>query len=50
MHRNETNHDELLQLRNILRAVEEDREAGQEGCTVHELEQYIDGILDNEAG
>ena len=50
MHRNETDHDELLLLRNILRAVEEDREAGREGCTVHELEHYIDSILDNEAG
>lgn len=37
-----------IQLRENLLAVEEDRATGRTGCTVDELDGYLDGIL-NEA-
>ena len=42
------NHEKLLQLRDSLIAVEKDRESGQEGCTIEELESYLDNIIANE--
>lgn len=38
--------EKMLQLRESLLAVEEDRAMGRNGCTVDELESYLDGILD----
>ena len=35
----------MLKLREELLAVEEDRMAGKKGCTVDELDTYLDGII-----
>lgn len=43
-----TRREKMLQLREQLLAVEEDRAAGRGGCSVDELESYLDGILDEE--
>ena len=37
--------EKMLQMRESLIAVEEDRVMGRNGCTVDELEAYLDGIL-----
>jgi prevent-host-death family protein len=41
-----TRREKMLKLREELLAVEEDRLAGRRGCTPDELEQYLDGIID----
>ena len=41
-----TRREKMLQLREQLLTVEEDRAAGRKGCTVDELEALLDGILD----
>lgn len=38
--------EKMLQLREELLAVEEDRLAGRFGCDVEELEAYLDSIID----
>lgn len=38
--------EKMLQLREDLLAVEEDRAAGRRGCTIGELESFLDGVLD----
>ena len=38
--------EKMLQLREDLLAVEEDRAAGRRGCTIEELESFLDGALD----
>ena len=40
-----TRREKMLQLREQLLAVEEDRATGRFGCTVDELDTYLDGIL-----
>ena len=37
--------EKMLELREELLAVEEDRIAGRNGCTVDELESYLDDII-----
>lgn len=37
--------EKMLQLREDLLAVEEDRAAGRRGCTIDELESFLDGAL-----
>ncbi len=37
--------EKMLQLRENLLAVEEDRAAGRAGCTVDELDSYLDDII-----
>lgn len=37
--------EKMLALRKELLAVEEDRAAGRAGCTVDELDAYLDGII-----
>ena len=41
-----TRRDKMLELRENLLAVEEDRAMGRRGCTIEELEHFLDGILD----
>ena len=41
-----TRREKMLQLRENLLAVEEDRAMGRNGCTVDELDSFLDGILD----
>ena len=43
-----TRREKMLQLRENLLAVEEDRAMGRTGCTVDELDGYLDGILNKE--
>lgn len=40
--------EKLLQLRENLLAVEEDRAAGRMGCTIDQLDSFLDGILSGE--
>lgn len=40
-----TRREKMLQLREQLLAVEEDRAAGRFGCTINELDTYLDGVL-----
>lgn len=40
--------EKLLQLRENLLAVEEDRAAGRMGCTMDQLDSFLDGILSGE--
>lgn len=40
-----TRREKMLKLREELLAVEEDRLAGRAGCTVDELEAYLDDVL-----
>lgn len=40
-----TRREKMLQLREELLAVEEDRAAGRMGCTLDELETYLDDII-----
>lgn len=37
--------EKMLQLREELLAIEEDRMAGRKGCTLDELEDYLDDII-----
>ncbi len=37
--------EKMLKLREELLAVEEDRLAGRDGCTVDELDTYLDEVL-----
>ena len=41
-----TRREKMLKLRENLLAVEEDRAMGRRGCTIDELEHFLDGILD----
>ena len=40
--------EKMLQLREDLLAVEEDRAAGRRGCTIDELDDFLSGILGEE--
>lgn len=40
-----TRREKMLSLREHLLSVEEDRAAGRTGCTVEELENYLDHLL-----
>lgn len=40
-----TRREKMLQLRENLLAVEEDRAVGRTGCTIEELDAFLDGIL-----
>lgn len=40
-----TRREKMLLLREDLLAVEEDRAAGRTGCTLDELDSFLDGIL-----
>ena len=40
-----THREKMLQLRENLIAVEEDRLMGRKGCTVEELDSFLDGVL-----
>ena len=40
-----THREKMLALREQLLAVEEDRLAGRKGCTIDELDSYLDAIL-----
>ena len=37
--------EQMLKLREELLAVEEDRMAGNVGCTIDELDEYLDGVI-----
>lgn len=41
-----TRREKMLKLRENLLSVEEDRAMGRRGCTIDELESFLDGILD----
>lgn len=41
-----TRREKMLTLRENLLAVEEDRAAGRGGCTIDELESFLNGLLD----
>ena len=41
-----TRREKMLELRENLLVVEEDRAMGRRGCTIEELEHFLDGILD----
>jgi len=41
-----TRREKMLQLREDLLAVEEDRALGRRGCMVDELDSFLEGILD----
>lgn len=41
-----TRREKMLQLRENLLAVEEDRAAGRTGCTIDELDSLLSGVLD----
>lgn len=43
-----TRREKMLKLRENLLAVEEDRAMGRRGCTIDEMERFLDGILDEE--
>ena len=43
-----TRREKMLQLRENLLAVEEDRAMGRNGCSIEELDDYLDSVL-NEA-
>ncbi|MBQ2755479.1 MAG: type II toxin-antitoxin system Phd/YefM family antitoxin [Oscillospiraceae bacterium] len=45
---NFTRREKMLQLRENLLAVEEDRAMGRNGCTIDELDSFLDGILNEE--
>ena len=40
-----TRREKVLKLRENLLAVEEDRIMGRQGCTIDELERFLDGIV-----
>ena len=41
-----TRREKMLKLREDLLSVEEDRAMGRRGCTIDELDRFLDGILD----
>ena len=41
-----TRREKMLKLRENLLAVEEDRAMGRRGCTIDEMDRFLDGILD----
>lgn len=41
--------EKMLQLREELLAVEEDKMAGRTGCSIDELEAYLDEIIEKES-
>ena len=41
-----TKREKMLKLREELLAVEEDRVAGRSGCTLDELDAYLDDVID----
>ena len=41
-----TRRERVLKLREDLLAVEEDRAMGRRGCTIDELDRFLDGVLD----
>ena len=41
-----TRRETVLKLREDLLAVEEDRAMGRRGCTIDELDRFLDGVLD----
>ncbi len=41
-----TRREKMLKLRENLLSVEEDRAMGRRGCTIDELDCFLDGILD----
>ena len=41
-----TRREKMLKLRENLLAVEEDRAMGRRGCTIDELDHFLDGVLD----
>ena len=41
-----TRRERVLKLRENLLAVEEDRAMGRRGCTIDELDRFLDGVLD----
>ena len=41
-----TKRERMLKLREELLAVEEDRVAGRSGCTLDELDAYLDDVID----
>ena len=43
-----TRREKMLQLRETHLSVEEDRIMGRKGCTVDELDRFLDSILDEE--
>lgn len=43
-----TRREKMLQLRENLLSVEEDRAMGRRGCTVDELDTYLDTVLEEE--
>lgn len=43
-----TRREKMLQLREDLLAVEEDRATGRKGCDLDELDAFLDGVLQDE--
>ena len=43
-----TRREKMLALREQLLSVEEDRNAGRHGCTIDELDSYLDSILNED--
>lgn len=43
-----TRRERMLKLRENLLAVEEDRAMGRRGCTIDELDRFLDGVLEEE--
>lgn len=43
---NRNQEDNIRELYEVLQQVEADREAGKAGCTLDELEEYLDDILE----
>ena len=41
-----TRREKMLKLRETLLAVEEDRAMGRRGCTIDELDRFLDGVLE----
>ena len=41
-----TRREKMLKLREDLLSVEEDRAMGRRGCTIDELDRFLDGVLD----
>lgn len=45
---NDNSQEQILRLREELRIAEEDRMAGRVGCTLDELDAYLDDIITRE--
>ena len=41
-----TRREKMLELRENLLAVDEDRAMGRRGCTIDELDRFLDGVLE----